>query len=600
VTEPSSPHDVLAGRRILVVARWYPAFDDPASGIFVADHVRLLVAHGAEVVVASWDPTPLLAGDDALAERLSADWAAGVAATPPLATPRFWGASVPVARLPAVTRPRVAGKIDEVARVRAQSQTLVAFGRRLHETWPIDLIHAHTGLPDGAAASDLADVTGAPLVTTEHDSTLLRRLEDATSLALYRRLFEPRRAVVAVSQFLASRLQDAVGRPVGVLPNPVDLDAFVPGDPAERHADELLWVGRRRASKGMATLLEAVAVAHAARRAVRLRALGSASDAEDSEWRRLAGKLGIAEAISFEPVSDRAAIAAAMRRASVFVHPSPFETFGLVAAEALAMGLPVACTPSGGVDEIVGRDGRAGEVAEAATGQALAAAILRVLHRPTPPDAKSLRASIAERYGADAVAARTAELYGPLLSAPSSSIATLPPTAPRPEHPVVFAFRRAALDPRAGQISAGMRHGLTVVTNRTPGTRAPEGFGRWIEIDDDQDTRDELARIGNPPRAGALARAIWLALHPLAAIRRRQLAKARPAARLAARRVAVELILHDIRKDNPTATIEAVVVDSDDRLAVEPLLGSDVPLAAGGLRWLADGDDARDLPPAGA
>ena len=49
-----------------------------------------------------------------------------------------------------------------------------------------------------------------------------------------------------------------------------------------------------------------------------------------------------------------------MRRATPFVHPSPHETFGVVAAEALASGLPVAARPSGGVDEIVGRDGRFG------------------------------------------------------------------------------------------------------------------------------------------------------------------------------------------------------------------------------------------------
>src|SRR5205085_339842 len=199
--------------RILVVARWYPAFDDRASGIFVADHVRLLTGAGAEVVVASWDPTPLLAWDADEAQRLSRDWSAAVATSPPLATPRSWGAGVPVARLPAVTGPRVGGRVDEAQRVRAQATTLVAFGGRLHETWPIDLIHAHTGLPDGAAAAELAEAIGAPLVTTEHDSTLLGRLEaDATARHLYGGLFGPRRAVVAVSAFLSDRLGQALGQ----------------------------------------------------------------------------------------------------------------------------------------------------------------------------------------------------------------------------------------------------------------------------------------------------------------------------------------------------------------------------------------------------
>ena len=42
-----------------------------------------------------------------------------------------------------------------------------------------------------------------------------------------------------------------------------------------------------------------------------------------------------------------------MARASVFVHASRRETFGVVVAEALAAGLPVVATASGGVGEIM-------------------------------------------------------------------------------------------------------------------------------------------------------------------------------------------------------------------------------------------------------
>src|SRR5262249_60174868 len=51
------------------------------------------------------------------------------------------------------------------------------------------------------------------------------------------------------------------------------------------------------------------------------------------------------------PVAD---IAPELRRAAILVLPSRQEGFGLVAAEALAAGLPVVTTPCGGPEELIG------------------------------------------------------------------------------------------------------------------------------------------------------------------------------------------------------------------------------------------------------
>src|SRR6185295_17168578 len=97
---------------------------------------------------------------------------------------------------------------------------------------------------------------------------------------------------------------------------------------------------------------------------VRLRLIGSAGGPGDEQrWEALIADLGLGDDVVLEPPASRDGVAAAMRQATVFVHPSPHETFGMVAAEALASGLPVAATPSGGVEEIVGRDGRFGAIA---------------------------------------------------------------------------------------------------------------------------------------------------------------------------------------------------------------------------------------------
>ena len=59
-------------------------------------------------------------------------------------------------------------------------------------------------------------------------------------------------------------------------------------------------------------------------------------------WRPLARELKVADDVRFDDWLDRKSVADAMLRSAVFVHPSPSETFGVVAAEAMLTGLPVA------------------------------------------------------------------------------------------------------------------------------------------------------------------------------------------------------------------------------------------------------------------
>ncbi|MEA2520294.1 MAG: hypothetical protein QOF49_2374, partial [Chloroflexota bacterium] len=337
---------------VLVVARWYPAVDDRGAGVFVADHCAGLTAAGVDVRVASFENAPLFVGDDETEQRLAGRWAAAAAARPPVTTPAGWGAAgVSVARLRAVTRPRVGDGLDEVRRVRAEATPLVAFGRALAADWRIDVVHAHTGLPDGAAGAALAAALDVPLVTTEHDHTTVGRLAHAEARAAYRPLVDEGRTLVAVSRHLAGALATALAIEtdrIAVIPNPVAIDAFSLGDPAARDANELLFVGRLRASKGIAALLEALAISRRTRPRLRLRLIGRATADEAAEWHRVVDSLGLGGAVTFEAPSGRAAIVAAMHRAGAFVHPSPAETFGIVAAEALAAGVPVLSTRSGG------------------------------------------------------------------------------------------------------------------------------------------------------------------------------------------------------------------------------------------------------------
>jgi 1,4-alpha-glucan branching enzyme len=70
-----------------------------------------------------------------------------------------------------------------------------------------------------------------------------------------------------------------------------------------------------------------------------------------SELEELAQSLGVAPYVKF--LGTRSDVAQVLRACHVFCHAAPFEPFGIVAIEAMAVGLPVVVPSSGGVREIV-------------------------------------------------------------------------------------------------------------------------------------------------------------------------------------------------------------------------------------------------------
>jgi glycosyltransferase involved in cell wall biosynthesis len=99
-----------------------------------------------------------------------------------------------------------------------------------------------------------------------------------------------------------------------------------------------------------------------------------------------------------------------MRRLDVLVLPSHEEPFGTVLAEAMAVGTPVVATRVGGLEEVV-RDGVTGRLVAPGDPDALAGAVLEVLHRRETMGAAAREH--ARRFEAGAYAARVAELIAP-------------------------------------------------------------------------------------------------------------------------------------------------------------------------------------------
>ena len=165
------------------------------------------------------------------------------------------------------------------------------------------------------------------------------------------------------------RLYGAEAARIAVVPCGVNLDLFRPVAKEEarrqlglRDDDRiLLFVGRIEPLKGVDILLGAAAQMEGEPDCFVLVVGGDSStrEGEVAHLRDLASELGIAERVSFLGAVDHERLPLFYSAADVCVVPSFYESFGLVALEAMACGTPVVASRVGGLAGTV-RDSETG------------------------------------------------------------------------------------------------------------------------------------------------------------------------------------------------------------------------------------------------
>jgi D-inositol-3-phosphate glycosyltransferase len=262
-----------------------------------------------------------------------------------------------------------------------------------------DLVHAHYWL-SGAVALGLRERWGAPVVQMFH--TLGRLKNEAARTPSERepelRIAEEARIVGAADRIVAAsavegehlvRHYGADRQRIAVVPCGVDTELFRPGSQVEARAalglppgPLVLYAGRIAPVKGLDTLLDAMARLREGGRAPQLLIVGGDADdpldGHEAELRRRAEQLGLGDRVRFIGARPQPALRTYYVAADVTVLPSYYESFGMVALEAMACASPVIASRVGGLATTV-REGVTGYLVADGDADALAARIDTVL-----------------------------------------------------------------------------------------------------------------------------------------------------------------------------------------------------------------------------
>jgi D-inositol-3-phosphate glycosyltransferase len=294
----------------------------------------------------------------------------------------------------------------------------------------VDALHANYWL-SGVAGHNLKHRLGVPLVSTFHT---LARVKAETGDPEPARRVEAEMEVIACSDAITASCPAEVDQLVGlygtpperieIVPPGVVHAFFSPGDqrgaraalgfPPDRPV--LLFVGRIQPLKGLDVAIGALAALPGddATLVVVGGASGPDGPAELARCRRLAEMLGVADRVRWVEPKPHHLLSTYYRTADVVLVPSRSESFGLVALEAAACGIPVVGASVGGLRTLI-EDGRTGFLVDGRDPAEYADRVQQLLSHP--PLARRMGRDAATRargYTWSTTAARLRRLYADL------------------------------------------------------------------------------------------------------------------------------------------------------------------------------------------
>lgn len=319
--------------KILILPTWYPSEMDPNGVKFIRAQARALYKAGHEVT-------------SVFTQAYSLKTVANKK------------------KLMFGTRDNVVGGVREILTYFPKTHvkqfdelTRLVQGKRILKKWVKeagvpDIVHVHTYLA-GDLGIWFSKEYNVPLVVTEHYTGFARGIVKPWELKRAKRLYHASSENIAVSSSFSKLLKEQTGAKFNPLANMTDVHKFsiADKDPRSKGTYTYLFVGSLHSKKNPLMLLEAFIKRYREDSSLRLILAGEGELSEP--LKRVVKENNLEGVVEFPGFIGSNEVSKLMKRADCFILPSVFETFGIVVIEALASGVPVIVTRSGGPENFV-------------------------------------------------------------------------------------------------------------------------------------------------------------------------------------------------------------------------------------------------------
>lgn len=309
--------------RILFLTPWYPDEINPNHGIFVRDQaVALQQIHQVVVVSAKVDYTNFSVFSYTVKEsdfRNVKEYRISIKHSIPL--------------------------INQLVFFYIVTRLTVRIARKFSP----DIIHGNIGYPGAFWSWLVSNVIRKPYIITEHTSRFAANFRSSIHKFLTRYFLKRAKVIITVSSHSAAEISASINRQLIVIPNIIDFEKFTS---LSKNSDPIWQIGflgnLNTGTKGLDILLNALVgisdefVLH----------IGGAGKLLE-EYKMMAKRLRLENKCIFYGFVSHAEVPDFMKRLHFFVSASRFESFGMVMVEAMACGLPVVATSSGGPSDFI-------------------------------------------------------------------------------------------------------------------------------------------------------------------------------------------------------------------------------------------------------
>jgi len=254
--------------------------------------------------------------------------------------------------------------------------------------YQLDLLHVHYAIPHAYAAYTAKNILkekgiNIPVVTTLHGTDITLVGKNPSYRPVVNFSINHSDLVTSVSESLRADTYDffEINRAIEVIPNFVDLNLYTPDDPcrASFTSKGELIITHVSNFRKVKRINDVISIFERIQKEVPAVMLMLGEGPEKEKARMQAQDLGILEKVKF--LGKTSEVERVLCISDLFLLPSEKESFGLAALEAMAAGVPVISSNTGGLPE-VNEHGLTGFTADVGDVESMAAQALEILKDP--------------------------------------------------------------------------------------------------------------------------------------------------------------------------------------------------------------------------